>query len=232
MDDDTFNFWYAVNNTSVIRLPRNNLETFGTTVLNYHLISELMDSVNQVRVREGRIEASKPQILTPQGYGQEILEGFGEDAQDYLEWLQAHEKDLQIIQYGFQITKTEFNEHLITDSIENVTDRVAQDIDRSDDPLSAVVIGVEKPWEVCLLKMLRDVVRNSAPGNIQDFQNASLLPQAPISPQEDIEQSFAAASRNPALIDELHKKLKQYGLFEAYEDRFFAVVRANNNKGS
>ena len=47
MDEiDHFDFWYAVNNTEVIQLPTRQLETFGTTALNYVLVSELMDSVD------------------------------------------------------------------------------------------------------------------------------------------------------------------------------------------
>jgi hypothetical protein len=46
-----FDFWYAVNNTEVVLAPRRHLETFGNTLINYHMVSELMDNVGQVRVR-------------------------------------------------------------------------------------------------------------------------------------------------------------------------------------
>ena len=43
MDTEEFDFWYAVNNTEIVRQPSGQLETFGTTVLNYFLLTEIMD---------------------------------------------------------------------------------------------------------------------------------------------------------------------------------------------
>ena len=36
---DPFDFWFAVNNTEIRLLPKRHLETFGSTVLNYHLVA-------------------------------------------------------------------------------------------------------------------------------------------------------------------------------------------------
>ena len=76
-------FHYALENTKVILPPQKRLETFGTTVLNYHLITEEMDSVNRMRVREGRIHAHKPELVTPDHFAKLLLEGFGEKAEKY-----------------------------------------------------------------------------------------------------------------------------------------------------
>ncbi len=43
-DIKSHNFWYAVNNTEVVLMPKSYLETFGTTNLRYHMVSELMDT--------------------------------------------------------------------------------------------------------------------------------------------------------------------------------------------
>ncbi|NQT94570.1 MAG: hypothetical protein HQ559_17575 [Lentisphaerae bacterium] len=92
---EPFDFWYAVNNTEILLMPSAYLETFDATVLNYHLVCELMDSVGQTRVREGRIQASRPQIITPEAYSQTILEGFGDEARHYIDWLKEHEKEVR-----------------------------------------------------------------------------------------------------------------------------------------
>ena len=42
---------YAVQITEVARAPKEILETFGATRIRFHLVSELMDAVGQVRVR-------------------------------------------------------------------------------------------------------------------------------------------------------------------------------------
>ncbi len=78
-----FDFWYAVNNTELVVSPSNRLETFGDTIVNYHLICELMDSVGKVRIREGQLKALKPEIIMPQSLGQMDLEEFGQDAEQY-----------------------------------------------------------------------------------------------------------------------------------------------------
>ena len=64
-DKHEFDFWYAVNNTEIVLQPQRQLETFGATMVDYHLISQLMDNANQVRVREGRLQAFRPEIITP-----------------------------------------------------------------------------------------------------------------------------------------------------------------------
>src|ERR1700742_1038879 len=70
------NFQYAIENTEVIVAPQGRIATFGQTSFRFFLISELMDQVNEVRVRNGRIHAERPQILPPDHYARLLLEGF------------------------------------------------------------------------------------------------------------------------------------------------------------
>ena len=161
-----FDFWYAVNNTDVLELPRGRLETFGSTQINYRLITELMDSIGQVRVREGRIQSFRPEILTPQSFRESPLEGFqAGQAEDFMRWLRKHEADLVLLKYGFKIRHETVTESIVHDSVENVVERVRADLKAKADPLSALVLGVDEPWEVCLLKLLYEVVKQSAPLN-------------------------------------------------------------------
>ena len=67
-----FDFWYAVNNTELVRTPTSRLETFGDTIVNYYLVSELMDNVDKVRVREGHLKALKPSISPRRRWGRWI----------------------------------------------------------------------------------------------------------------------------------------------------------------
>ena len=224
-DKQQFDFWYAVNNTELITAPTSRLETFGDTIVNYHLVCEQMDNVNKVCVREGHLKALKPEIIIPQSLGQMDLEDFGQDANQYAEWLANHGGDLKILQYGFRIQKQEIKEYMVSDSIENVLDRVKTEVRVKDDPLSAILMGVDDPWEVCLLKLMVELVQHSARGNIQDIrQQASALQN---SLQERIERGFLEASRDATKINTLAERLKQNGLWEKYEDRFFALVKAS-----
>ena len=230
---DTFDFWYAVNNTEIVMSPSRHLETFGSTILHYHLVSELMDSVDQVRVREGRMNASQPKIITPEAYSRTFLEGFGEEASRYMEWLREHEQDIHILQYGYQLRQEAFSEHIISDSVQNVVDRVKNSVEQSGDPLGAVVVGVDDPWDVCLVKLFWEVIRKSAYTNVQQMQKRRLFESdagVPRGVRDDIDKDFLKAGRDPALVGALGKKLEQYGLFEEYQDRFFSLVRTSRKE--
>ena len=229
-EKNSFDFWYAVNNTEIVVMPSRHLETFGTTVLQYHLVSELMDSVGQVRVREGRMQASQPQIITPQAYSKTLLEGFGEEAGKYVEWLKDHERDIRILQYGYRLKQESFSEHIISDTKEAVVARVEKEVKAKDDAMSALVVGVDDPWDVCLIKLFWEVVQSSAHTNVQQMAQRKMFDESDGVPQgirAEIEAAFLEASRNAALIPALGRKLQTNGLFDSYQDRFFALVRAS-----
>lgn len=227
-DDPSFDFWYAVHNTEVIRLPPRKLETFGSTILNYHLLTELMDQPDKIRVREGRIEAYRPQIVTPLAHMQSIVEGFGEAASAYTEWLRKNEASLRILRYGFMIRKQESNEYILTDAMQAVADRVRGEMDSRSDPFGALAIGVDHPWEVCLIKLMVDVVESSVSSNVADLQGKNLFEKArkdPTGIHSRIEILFREAARDRSRLNELHSLLEKANLLGEYEDRFYALVR-------
>jgi len=220
-----FDFWYAINNTRVVLTPSQRLETFGATIIHYNLVSELMDSAGKIRIREGRIQAHRPTIIMPTSIADNLLEGFGEEADRYVEWLREHSRDLRILQYGFVIRKEEIRDETITDTLEAVVDRVSQTVRSKNDPLSAVVVGVDSPWEVSLLKMMVEVTNNSYLSNVHEMERHRMFaPDAGM--RQDIETDFRVAGRHPDRINELGKKLQKAGLFSEYEDRFFALVKS------
>lgn len=168
-------FAYAMEHTKVLLAPRSRIATFGDTRFRFVLLTELMDSVNEVRIRDGRIEAGRPQIVSPEHFSKVLLEGFGEEADRYAEWLSRHGEEMAILKYGFKFTRTDLSESVVRDSIEAVGDRVASEVEQSGDPLSAVIQGVDDAWEVCLLKFSIDLVQGSAGDNTDDFRNQGLL---------------------------------------------------------
>lgn len=173
LNEDTFHF--AAENTQVILAPQRRIETFGSTVFRFYLVSELMDSVDEVRVRDGRLHAERPQIITPGFYHQAMLEGFGEKAGAFLDWLRDHERDLAILKYGFQFRKTDVSENIVRLPLEEVIAKLKQRVDQAEDPLSAIIQGVDEGWEVCLLKFASDMIQDSAGGNLGDFRRRGLL---------------------------------------------------------
>ena len=230
---DSFDFWYAVNNTDVKLMPARHLETFGTTILNYHLITQLMDSADQIRIREGRLEAGRPQIITPDAYSQTALEGFGDEARQYVEWLKEHEQDIRILQYGYKLKQESFTEHIITDTIDPVVERVKEAVEARGDPMSAVLVGVDDPWDVCLVRLFWEVIQKSALVNIREMQKQNLFDNeqgVPRGVRNDIEAAFKAANQDPSRIQALGAKLHALGLFNEYEDRFFSLVKSKQDQ--
>lgn len=223
-----FDFWYAVHHTKVLRPPSRALETFGATRINYRHIAELPDDPGKVRVREGRLEAHKPAIITPEEYAESALEGFGAAARDYLEFLKAHQDSIRILQYGYSLKQEAFSEQVVTDSLEAVTGRVLAAVAASDDAFAAVVQGVDDPWDVSLVHLFWLHVNASAPVNVREFEAARAREASDALPRgvrEEVEAAFARAASDPSLVRDLGALLRRKGVFDRYQDRFFQLVR-------
>ncbi len=168
-------FQYAIENTQVILAPERQIATFGTTSFHFYLISELMDRVNEVRLRAGQIHADRPQILTPEHFSRLLLEGFGEKAQRYVEQLRERAHNVSVLRYGFQFRKTDVTERMFRDPVEAVIARTKLHVEHTEEPLSAVIQGVDDAWEVCLLKFTIDMIERSSGGNLGDFRKRGLI---------------------------------------------------------
>lgn len=168
-------FHYALENTHVIRPPQKRLETFSTTTFNYILITEDMDQINLSKVREGSIHSDRPQIITPDNYSKLMLEGFGEKARHFAEMISGHTSHWAILRYGFKVSKSDMREYEVHEPMASVAARIRDEVEGRNDPLSAVVTGVDDGWEVCLLKFMLDLSMASGSRNIQDFNDRGLL---------------------------------------------------------
>ena len=169
-----FDRWYAAKSARFLLEPSHRLETFGATLVNYHLISELDDHPGKIRVREGRLEAHQPLVITPD-FAQIETEGFGDEAKAYLEFLRENEKNLRILQYGYHLKSDNFSEQIVTDRLSVVTERVKEEVLASNDKFAAVVQCVDEPWDVALVELWLREVNRSARGNIDDLQKNGKL---------------------------------------------------------
>jgi len=168
-------FQYAMENTQVIVTPERRIETFGSVNFHFYLISELMDEANQVRVRDGRIQAERPEILTPGNCAKLLLEGFGEPAQEFAGWLERQREHLSMLKYGFQFRKSGVTENIVHSPMADVVARVKEQVTAAMEPSSAIIQGVDDAWEVCLMKFTMDLVQRSAGGNMGDFRKRGLI---------------------------------------------------------
>ncbi len=173
LNEDTIH--YAIENTEVIVAPQRRIATFGDTSFRFFLVTELMDSVGQVRVRDGRLHAERPQIIAPGQIHRMLAEGFGERAEAFVEWLRENAPQLAALKYGFQFRKSDVSDNVLHGSLEEVLGRLREDVERSEDPLSAIIHGVDEGWDICLLKFAADMIQESSGGNLGDFKKRGLL---------------------------------------------------------
>ena len=169
-----FDRWYAARSARFLVEPRHRLETFGNTLVNYHLVSELDDHPGKVRIREGRLEAHQPLVITP-NFAPLETEGLGDEARAYLEFLKENEKNLRILQYGYHLKSDNFSEQFVTDRLSVVTERVKDEVVASNDKFAAVVQCVDEPWDVALVELWLREVNRSAQGNIDELQKSGKL---------------------------------------------------------
>jgi hypothetical protein len=174
-----FDRWYAAKNAKIVLSPSRHLETFGNTLVNYRLVSELPDRPGKVRVREGRLEAHRPLVIAPDFSGVQA-DGFSEEARAYLAFLREHEDSLRILRYGYHLRSDNFSEQVVTDSLEAVTERVVEAVKASDDPFAAVLQGVDDPWDVALIELWRQEVQRSTKENIRELNERGELFGRPV----------------------------------------------------
>ncbi|RMD81359.1 MAG: hypothetical protein D6820_05255 [Lentisphaerae bacterium] len=227
MPIDNFDFWYAVKITKVVHSPKQPLETFGTTRCRFYLVSELLDEVDQCRIRTGLIISERPVILTPKQFANQILEGFGEAARQYVEWLRQHNELIRILRYGLQIRKEDVHEENVSGNINEIAERLAKAAANAED-LTAAIIGSDTHWEVSLLKFFRDYIEQSAPINLQQIRQREY--ETNLELMREIETEFRIAEKNPDRIPVLGKKLQNLNLMEKYEDRFLELVKKHGSR--
>ena len=169
-----FDRWYAAKSARFLVEPSHRLETFGNTLVNYHLVSELPDHPGKVRVREGRLEAHQPIVITPRAADVE-MEGFGDEAKAYMEFLKETEANLRILQYGYHLKSDNFSEQIVTDRLSTVTERVKAEVLASNDQFAAVIQCVDEPWDVALVELWLREIRRSAGNNIKELNEKGKL---------------------------------------------------------
>lgn len=173
MDRDSF--YYALENTKTHVEPAGLIETFGSTAFEFVLISELMDEVDRVRLRRGTLQAERPRIVTPEHYAKIMLDGFGEKAREFADWLERRGEDLKFLRYGFQFTKSNLHEEVVSGCLENVVAEAARDARAGGATRRAVIESVDDAWEVSLLKLAVETAQRSSGANVEEWRRRGLI---------------------------------------------------------
>ncbi len=231
MDTDDDRIEYVVRHTEILRLPRQSLSTFGTTNIYYYLVtepaySELTKDVNETVLREGRIIAERPRIVTP--YYLSRLEGFSSDARKYLDALaRIHGPDMPGLFYTYKNESKKLT--IISEKWLSVVDKLNAEIDERGDPLVSIIKGEDELWDVSLMKFIYEITRTSVQNNLLQMGSRGLLdidPSGiPIDARVRIDDLFRKVTGGECKSHELKRELDRWNVFAEYEDRFFSIIK-------
>lgn len=222
---------HAIEHTEVVRAPEQSLATFGISNIYYYLLTEpvysdILESGEEAVVREGKVIVERPKIVTPY-YLLNLFEGFehGREFADYI--LREYGPNEPGLLYRYKNETVDVN--VLSGPMQAVIRNISQKIDSESNPMTAIIKGVDELWDICLMKFIHDVTRNSLRSNVMELGARRLLDVEPGGipryTRYAIEQLFAEAREERAKVYELEAELRRWGLFEEYEDRFLDLFR-------
>lgn len=225
-------FLKVLMDTMVVKLPKQMLASFGTTVVTYNMVTrpiyEALDGDKRKEesvLRRGTVKAEPPQIVTP-GYLSRT-QGFGAEAEEFMREMvrngQADDPGI-LYTYSNELVQTE----IVSNRPEEVTKRISNEIDQHSRPLEAVILGVDELWDVSLMKFIFDLTNQSASANARDFSNTGRLKVddgVPMDARIRIENLFTEMQNGNLDPTVLHQELEAWQLFDQYQDRFFQSLK-------
>jgi len=214
---------HVLEHTRLIRAPKQELATFGSSVIDYYVVTELLGNV--CVVRDGKVIAERPRIVTPSYLIN--IEGFSEQARKYLGMMERQHPDEPGIFYRYRNEPKGMN--VVSEPLEQVLDNLKSRVDQEGATLSTIIKGVEELWDVSLLMFIYEVTKRSVRGNIEELSSRGLLDTdgrgVPLGARKQIEELFEMVSHDLTRAPELVVELTRWGLFSEYEDRFFSLFR-------
>ena len=213
----------AMQKTELIRAPKRRLATFGSTTMEYYVVTELTEQMSAVR--DGQVLAERPRIVTP--YYLLHVEGFSESARRFLGIMAQQNPHEAGIFYTYRNEPHSMN--VVSEPLGVVVGNLSSRLESEDRPLSAIIRGVEDVWDLAVMMFIYDLTRRAAGGNYADFQRHGLLNMdesgLPAAARQQIELLFAVAREDRSRASQLVTELNRWGVYQEYEDRFLALFK-------
>ncbi len=222
----------ALEATEVVRAPKQKLATFGATNLRYFMVSEpvysdLVKHDPEAVIREGRIMAKRPEIVTP-AYMLNLF-GFGTEARRSLALLaERFGPNSPGLQYSYHNEAISLN--IVGGEAATVAQNIKSDVDGRGENLAVVIRGPGELWDVSLLRFIFEYTAESLASNVGEMMGQRLLEPEPTlgiprGGAQRIERLFVEVERGESEPAALKQELDRWGLFSRYEDRFLALFR-------
>ena len=215
----------AIEQTWVVRYPKQHLATFGSTNIAYYVVTEPIyrehdDPKPEGVVRTGRVRADRPAVVTPT-YAMN-LSGFSPEAYEYFGEI-SRESGPNSPGILYQYKNEAGDMDIVSGNPSEIAHKISGDLDGRREDLAVVMVGVDELWDIAFTS-------SSVEGNVREFQARGLLePQAalggvPAAAVQAIDRLFHEV-RQGANPDILKRELDRWGLFDAYQDRFLRLFR-------
>ncbi len=207
----------------MLRQPKHVLATFGSTEIEYHLLSPVDRLADKTRLRSGKVLSERPQILTADAL-RERFQGFGPEAAPFLDFLSLNYGDaLGALQYVFK--NQDMQSSVLSEKPEALASRLAQSWDGEGNEKKALVLCPDGAWTLALMKLTLDEAVRSFPTHMRDLGRRGLFDPARHAEdrrRREIEALFADAGADRGVLKLLGEKLREYGLFDEYEGRYLS----------
>ena len=214
---------YALEHTELVRAPQKSLSTFGSSVIDYYVVTELVGNLSVVR--DGKVVAERPKIVTPTYLAN--VEGFSEQAKKYIAMIAQERPHESGIFYRYKNEPKGMN--VVSEPARQVISKLSTQIEEERNPLSTIIKGVEEVWDVSLLMFIYELTTKSVRTDVAEFSRRGFLDMdgsgVPQGARDYIEELFEQAGRSLSRAPELALELNRWGLFQEYQDRFFALFR-------
>jgi hypothetical protein len=218
-------FQKLLHQIEVVKAPKRRLSTFGTSQIDYTLVTDVPGLPDRAKLRTGHVTAEKPMIITPESL-KERFTGFGDNAKELADRMVGHYGEvLRGLEYQFHNEPGETRIELAKP--ERVIASLVRDHDR-DGYHQAVIRGTEKYWQLSIMKFIIEETLASFSANVQELSERGFFEgekRVQDNQQREIRFLFKNAARDKSALAQLGKKLKEYGLFEQYQDEFFKLLK-------
>lgn len=234
----------VLENTEILLEPDELLATDHATTLHYYVLSkpyyleEFPEEGPETKVREGSITWEKPKLLTPDYMVN--MKGFSGEAKKAMQMMAHDNPDLAALLYKMNYRQHSINTFIIGAEMETAEAEIRKEVDKADGRLNVIIKGVDELWDVSLLKFIQTLMLKSAyKSQLPDYEDKGFLSTdeegysvvtrnlegLPIAASEEIEKMFELVKSGEEDPAKLKQELDHWGVFNAYQDRFFDLFR-------
>ncbi len=224
----------AVEQTYVVKYPKQHLATFGITNIDYFVVTEpLYTAIDSQKkdlegvVRSGKVKAEQPTLITPT-YAMN-LNGFSEDAYRYFDQVaQMYGPNSPGIMY--QYNNEPKGLEILSGNPNEIAHRISKELKDKKNDLSVVISGVDEFWDVALLKFIYEFTASSVSFNSKEMRGVGLMEPhmtsggIPTAAVNQIEGMFVSVEKGGS-AEALKGELDKWGVYSYYEDRFLDLFK-------